>query len=102
MKITTIGADLAKGVIQIRGVDSHGNTVLRKQLKRSQVMEFFVKLEPCLIGMEACGSSHHWARKLQQLGHTVKLMAPQFVKPYVKTVDFMFSLPLTSLSNGSV
>ena len=85
MKITTIGADLAKSVIQIHGVDSHGNTMLRKQLKRSQVMEFFTKLEPCLIGMEACGSAHHWARKLQQLGHTVKLMAPQFVKPYVKT-----------------
>jgi transposase len=85
MKITTIGADLAKSVIQIHGVDSHGNTVLRKQLKRSQVVEFFTKLAPCLIGMEACGSAHHWARKLQQLGHTVKLMAPQFVKPYVKT-----------------
>src|SRR5471032_3461459 len=59
--------------------------VQRKQLKRNQVMEFFTKLEPCLIGMEACGSAHHWARKLQLLGHTVKLMAPQFVKPYVKT-----------------
>jgi transposase len=85
MKITTIGADLAKSVIQIHGLDSHGNTVLRKQLKRGQMMEFFTKLEPCLIGMEACGSAHHWARKLQQLGHAVKLMAPQFVKPYVKT-----------------
>lgn len=85
MKIITIGADLAKSVIQIHGVDSHCNTVLRKQLKRSQVMKFFTKLEPCLMGMEACGSAHHWARKLQQLGHTVKLMAPQFVKPYVKT-----------------
>src|SRR5471032_2562163 len=84
MKIT-IGADLAKSVIQIHGVDSHGNMVQRKQLKRSQVMEFFTKLLPCLIGMEACGSAHHWARKLQLLGHTVKLMAPQFVKPYVKT-----------------
>ena len=85
MKITTIGADLAKNVIQIHGVDSHGNTVVRKQLKRNQVMEFFTKLEPCLIGIEACGSAHHWGRKLQQLGHDVKLMAPQFVKPYVKT-----------------
>lgn len=85
MKITTIGIDLAKNVIQLHGVDAHGNTVLRKQLRRDQVIPFFVTLEPCLIGMEACGSAHHWARKLQELGHTVKLMAPQFVKPYVKT-----------------
>jgi transposase len=85
MKITTIGIDLAKNVIQVHGVDAHGNTVLRKQLRRNQVVPFFLELEPCLIGMEACGSAHHWARKLQELGHTVKLMAPQFVKPYVKT-----------------
>jgi len=66
-------------------VDERGNAVLKKQLKRGQVVSFFVNLPPCLIGMEACGSAHHWARKLQKLGHTVKLMAPQFVKPYVKT-----------------
>jgi transposase len=85
MKITTIGIDLAKNVIQIHGVDERGRTVLRKQLKRGQVASFLVTLEPCLIGMEACGSAHHWARKLQGFGHTVRLMAPQFVKPYVKT-----------------
>lgn len=85
MKITTIGIDLAKNVFQVHGVDEPGKTVLKKQLKRSQVMAFFANLPPCLIGMEACGSAHYWARQLQALGHTVKLMAPQFVKPYVKT-----------------
>jgi transposase len=85
MKITTAGIDLAKNLQQVYGVDERGNAVLKKQLKRGQVVSFFVNLPPCLIGMEACGSAHHWARKLQKLGHTVKLMAPQFVKPYVKT-----------------
>src|SRR5512132_1076550 len=85
MKITTVGIDLAKNVIQLHGVDERGKTVLRKQLRRAQVASFFATLEPCLIGMEACGSAHHWARKLESYGHTVKLMAPQFVKPYVKT-----------------
>ena len=85
MKITTVGLDLAKQVFQVHGVDAQGTTVLRKKLERSKVLEFFVNLPPCLIGMEACGSSHYWARKLEVLGHVVKLMAPQFVKPYVKT-----------------
>jgi transposase len=85
MKITTIGIDLAKSVLQIHGVDERGKAVLRKQVKRKDVMKFFANLEPCLIGMEACGSAHYWARKLTELGHTVRLMAPQFVKPYVKT-----------------
>jgi transposase len=85
MQITTIGIDLAKAVVQVHGVDAHGKTVLKKQLKRTQVAEFFANLPPCLIGMEACGSTHYWARKLQAFGHTVRLMAPQFVKPYVKT-----------------
>jgi len=85
MKITTIGIDLAKEVFQIHGVDMHGKALLRKQLRRSNMTKFFANLDPCLIGMEACGSSHHWARKLGEFGHTVKLMSPQFVKPYVKT-----------------
>jgi transposase len=85
MKITTIGIDLAKEMFQVHGVDTHGKAVLRKQLRRSEMAKFFGNLEPCLIGMEACGSAHHWARKLGKFGHTVKLMAPQFVKPYVKT-----------------
>jgi transposase len=85
MKITTVGIDLAKNVFQAHGVDERGKAVLRKPLKREQVAPFFANLPPCLIGMEACGSAHHWARKLEAFGHTVKLMAPQFVKPYVKT-----------------
>jgi len=85
MKITTVGIDLAKNVFVAHGVDQGGKVALRKSLKRDQVLPFFANLPPCLIGMEACGSAHYWARKLQELGHTVKLMAPQFVKPYVKT-----------------
>ncbi len=85
MKITTVGIDLAKSVFQVHGVSERGKAVLRKQLKRSEMLKFFANLPPCLIGMEACGSAHHWARKLIELGHEVRLMAPQFVKPYVKT-----------------
>lgn len=85
MEITTVGIDLAKNVFQLHGVDERGHAVLKKKLKRSQMTEFFVNLPPCLIGMEACGSAHHWARELAKLGHNAKLMAPQFVKPYVKT-----------------
>ena len=84
MKVTTVGIDLAKNVFQVHGVDERGKTVLKKRLKREQVVQFFANLGPCLIGMEACGSAHYWARKLESLGHRVKLMAPQFVKPYVK------------------
>ncbi|MGO4308224.1 IS110 family transposase [Cupriavidus sp. RAF12] len=85
MQLTTIGIDLAKNVFQVHGVDVHGKAALKKQLKRGQMVTFFANLPPCLIGMEACASAHYWARKLQAFGHTVKLMAPQFVKPYVKT-----------------
>ena len=85
MKITTVGIDLAKSVFVAHGVDQGGKVALRKSMKRDQVLPFFANLPPCLIGMEACGSAHYWARKLQELGHTVKLIAPQFVKPYVKT-----------------
>jgi transposase len=85
MKITTMGIDLAKTVFQIHGVDAQGHVKVKRGLKRDQLMAYFATLPPCLIGMEACGSAHHWARKLTNLGHTVRLMAPQFVKPYVKT-----------------
>ena len=84
MEINTIGIDLAKEVFQVHAVDARGHVVLKKKLKRKEMATFFANLTPCLIGMEACSSSHYWARKLQSLGHQVKLMAPQFVKPYVK------------------
>jgi len=85
MKITTLGIDLAKDVFQLHGVDQRGHVVLKRQIRRKEMIGFFTKIEPCLVGMEACGSAHYWARRLTELGHTVKLMAPQFVKPYVKT-----------------
>jgi transposase len=85
MKIKTIGVDLAKNVFQVHGVDERGKVVVRRTLKRAQVLRYFSNVPPCRIGMEACASAHHWARKLSELGHEVKLMAPQFVKPYVKT-----------------
>jgi transposase len=84
MKITTVGFDLAKNVFQVHGVDERGHAVVKKKLKRAQVATFFANLPSCLVGMEACGSSHYWARKLQEFGHTVRLIAPQFVRPYVK------------------
>jgi transposase len=82
--ITTIGLDIAKSVFQVHGVDAEGNVVLRRQLKRRYVLAFFQKLPPCLVGIEACASSHHWSRELQALGHKVRLMPPAYVKPYVK------------------
>lgn len=82
--VTTIGVDLAKNVFQVHSVDAHGKVVVAKALKRKQMRPFFEKLEPCLIGMEACGSAHYWARELTTLGHTVKLMPPIYVKAYVK------------------
>ena len=84
MQITTVGLDLAKRVFQVHAVDAFGSVVVRKALRRSQVLPFFTKLPPCLIGMEACGTSHHWARELTDLGHKVRLMPPAYVKPYVK------------------
>jgi len=83
--VTTVGLDLAKNVFQVHGIDERGRAVLRKTLKRAEMAIFFANLPTCLIGMEACGGAHFWARKLATLGHTVKLMAPQFVKPYVKS-----------------
>lgn len=84
-KISVIGLDLAKNVFQLHGIDIDGEIVVRKQLKRSQLRQFFAKLEPCLIGMEACAGAHYWSRELIQLGHTVRMMAPVFVKPYLKS-----------------
>jgi transposase len=82
--ITTIGLDIAKSVFQVHGVDAAGQVVMRRQLKRRYVLAFFQKLPPCLVGIEACASSHHWSRELQAAGHTVRLMPPAYVKPYVK------------------
>ena len=82
--ITTVGLDIAKSVFQVHCVDADGKVVLRRQLKRRYVLAFFQKLPPCLVGIEACASSHHWSRELQALGHTVRLMPPAYVKPYVK------------------
>src|SRR5216684_7550664 len=82
--ITTIGLDIAKSVFQVHGVDAAGEVVIRRQLKRRYVLAFFQKLPPCLIGIEACASSHYWSRELKALGHTVRLMPPVYVKPYVK------------------
>lgn len=82
--IKTIGLDIAKSVFQVHGVDAEGGMVVRRQLKRRYVLTFFEKLPPCLIGIEACASAHYWSRQLQALGHTVKLMPPAYVKPYVK------------------
>jgi transposase len=82
--ITTIGLDIAKSVFQVHGVDAVGQVVIRRRLKRRYVLAFFQKLPSCLVGMEACASAHHWSRELQALGHTVRLMPPAYVKPYVK------------------
>lgn len=84
MQTSTIGIDLAKNVFQVHGVDDQGKVVIARQLRRKQVMEFFAKLPPCLVGMEACATSHHWARELSQLGHSVRLIPPSYVKAYVK------------------
>lgn len=85
MQAATIGLDIAKQVFQVHGADKSGKVLLRRRLRRGEVARFFADLEPCLVGMEASGSAHYWARVLTGFGHTVRLMAPQFVKPYVKS-----------------
>jgi transposase len=82
--VITIGVDLAKSVFQVHGVDGDGTAVVRRQLRRRQVLPFFEKLPPCLVGMEACATAHHWGREIQRLGHRVRLMPPRYVKAYVK------------------
>jgi len=84
MQITTIGLDIAKNVFQVHGIDATEKVVVRKQLRRGQVMKFFAALPPCLVGMEACASAHYWARELSKLGHEVRLMPAKDVKAYVK------------------
>jgi transposase len=82
--VTTIGLDIAKAVFQIHGIDAEGKVIICRQLKRRYLLAFFEKLQPCLVGIEACASSHHWSRELKALGHTVRLKPPAYVKPYVK------------------
>src|SRR2546422_8201314 len=84
MQVSTIGLDLAKNVFQVHGIDANEKVVVRKQLRRSQVMAFFADLPRCLVGMEACATAHHWARELKKLGHDTRLMPPTYVKAYVK------------------
>jgi transposase len=84
MNVSTIGLDLAKNVFQVHAVDHDGQVVVRKKLRRHKLLAFFADLSPCLVGMEACSSAHHWAREIKRLGHDVRLMPPHYVKPYVK------------------
>ena len=84
MEVTTIGIDVAKDVFGLHGVDAQGRVKVRKRLVRKQLLEFLSKLPACLVGLEACASAHYWARKIERLGHRVKLMSPRFVKPYRK------------------
>jgi transposase len=83
-KISTIGLDIAKNVFQVHGVDENGRIVVQRRLRRRQVLSFFERQSPCLVGMEACATAHHWAREIKALGHEVRLMPPRYVKPYVK------------------
>ena len=80
--ISTIGLDLARNIFQVHGIDSLGNILVRRRLRRGEVLRFFETLPPCLAGMEACGTSHYWARSIAAIGHTVKMMPPVYVKPY--------------------
>ena len=82
--VTAVGLDIAKSVFQVHGIDAEGKGVVRRRLKRRYVLTFFEKLPPCLVGIEACATSHYWARELQALGHWVRLMPPAYVRPYVK------------------
>ena len=84
MEITTIGLDLAKSVYQVHAINGVGDVVVRKAMRRAQVLRFFERLDPCLVGIEACGTSHYWAREISKFGHEVRLMPPAYVKPYVK------------------
>jgi transposase len=83
-QVVTIGLDIAKSVFQVHGVDESGAVIIRRQVRRAQLLAFFAKLPACLVGVEACATAHHWARELIKLGHQVRLMPPSYVKPYVK------------------
>ena len=97
-RLARIGVDTSKSVFQLHGVDEKEQAVLRKQLRRRQFVAFFAKLEPTLVGLEACGASHHWARELQKLGHQVVLIPPQYVKPYVGPSDICMMYSVTDVA----
>ncbi len=82
-EIATIGLDLAKNVFQVHGIDASGKVLVRRKLRRAEVLEFFANGGPCLVGMEACATAHYWAREITKLGHEVRLIPPAYVKPYV-------------------
>jgi transposase len=82
--VTTVGLDIAKSVFQVHGIDREGHVIIRRQLRRRYVLAFFEKLAPCLVGIEACAAAHYWSRELRALGHSVRLMPPAYVRPYVK------------------
>lgn len=89
MNITTIGIDIAKRIFQLHGIDKNGRVVLKKKLIRNQLLNYMANLPKCLVGIEACGGANYWGREITKLGHEVKLMAPQFVKPYVKLIKMI-------------
>jgi transposase len=102
MNCTTLGIDVAKQVFQLHGVDEHGHVVVQKRVSRGKLRATVAQLPACVIGMEACGSAQYWARELQQLGHTVKLISPQFVKPYVKGTRTTVAMPKRSVKRCPV
>jgi transposase len=99
--VTTVGLDIAKSVFQVHGIDAQGNVIIRRQLKRRYVLAFFQKLPRCLVGIEACASSHHWSRELKALGHRVRLMPPAYVKPYASARRTMLPTPRQSAKRSA-
>ncbi len=95
-EVITIGLDIAKSVFQVHGVDDAGAALIRKRVSRAKMLEFFGKLKPCLVGIEACPAAHHWGRELQALGHAVKLMPPSYVKAYLSAARMMRTMPQRS------
>jgi len=93
MQITTLGVDLAKSVFQLHGIDESGKVVLRKKVRRGALLDVLSSLAPCLIGMEACATSHYWAREIAAMGHEVRLIPPAYVKPYVKGKRMTWQMP---------
>ena len=100
-QVVTIGLDIAKSVFQVHGIDAQGAVVVRQRLSRSRVLPFFAKRGPCLVGIEACGSAHHWARELARLGHEVRLIPLGDLKPYPRMKGLPSPRPASSISRRS-